>query len=68
VESDKCGRRGRYHLHRLIERCGIDAKLFDWLYEITADSPRKEARNLNDQRGGGVRICRKLCNVWGAIR
>ena len=30
VECDKCGRRGRYHLHRLIERYGIDAKLFDW--------------------------------------
>jgi hypothetical protein len=22
--------RGRYHLHRLIEHYGIDAKLFDW--------------------------------------
>ena len=30
VECDKCARRGRYHLHRLIERHGIDAKLFDW--------------------------------------
>ena len=29
VECDKCGRKGRYHLHRLIERYGIDAKLFD---------------------------------------
>jgi hypothetical protein len=26
VECDKCGRRGRYHLRRLIERYGIDAK------------------------------------------
>jgi hypothetical protein len=30
VECDKCGRRGRYHLHRLIERYGIDAELFDF--------------------------------------
>jgi hypothetical protein len=48
------------------ERYGIDAKLLDWSEEITADCPRKEARNLNNQCGGGVRICRKLCNVWGA--
>jgi hypothetical protein len=39
VECAKCGRRGRYHLHRLIERYGIDAKLFDWSHEITADCP-----------------------------
>jgi hypothetical protein len=48
VECDKCNRRGRHHLYRLIERYGIDAKLFDW---ITADCPRKQARNLNDQCG-----------------
>jgi hypothetical protein len=29
-ECDKCGPRSRYHLHRLIEHYGIDAKLFDW--------------------------------------
>jgi hypothetical protein len=51
VECEKCGRKGRYHVHRLIERYGIDAKLFDWSDEITADCPRKQARNLNDQCG-----------------
>jgi hypothetical protein len=30
VECAKCGRSGRYRLDRLIERYGIDAKLFDW--------------------------------------
>src|SRR5215510_10927952 len=49
IECDECGRRGRYHLHRLIERYGIDAKLFDWSDEITADCPRKQANNLNDR-------------------
>jgi hypothetical protein len=43
VECDKCGRFGRYHLDRLIERYGIDAKLFDWSDEITADCSRKQA-------------------------
>jgi hypothetical protein len=48
VECENCGRRGRYHLDRLIERYGIEAKLFDWTDEITADCPRKQAMNLND--------------------
>jgi hypothetical protein len=42
---------GRYHLYRLIERHGIDAKLFEWSDEITANCPRKQSRNLNDQSG-----------------
>jgi hypothetical protein len=43
------GRRGGYHLYRLLECYGIDAKLFDWSDEIKADCPRKQARNWNDQ-------------------
>jgi hypothetical protein len=38
-----------YRLDLLIERYGIDAKLFDW--EPEADCPRKQAKNLNDQCG-----------------
>jgi hypothetical protein len=30
VKCDKCDRRGSYPLDRLIERYGIDAKLFDF--------------------------------------
>jgi hypothetical protein len=36
---------------RLIERDGIDTKLFEWSDEISADCPRKQAKNLNDIRG-----------------
>jgi hypothetical protein len=51
VECAKCGRRGRYHLDRLIMRYGIDAKLFEWSDEIKADCPRKNAKNLYDRCG-----------------
>jgi hypothetical protein len=51
VECEKCGRRSLYHLDRLIARCGIDAKLFDWTDEITADCPRKIANKLDDLCG-----------------
>jgi len=49
VECDKCGRCESYPLDRLIERYGIDAKLFD--FEPEADCPRKLARNDYDPRG-----------------
>jgi hypothetical protein len=62
VECEKCGRRGRYHLDRLIERYGIEAKLFDWTDEITADCPRKQAMNLNDIAGRDVLIFPKWCD------
>jgi hypothetical protein len=51
ITCDKCGRSGQYRVDRLIGRHGIDAKLFDWSDEITADCPRRQARNLNDQCG-----------------
>jgi hypothetical protein len=38
----------------------IDVKLFDWSDEITADCPRKQARNLNDLCGAK---CRDLSKV-----
>jgi hypothetical protein len=41
VTCDECGRSGQYRVNRLILRCGIDAKLFDWSDKITADSPRR---------------------------
>ena len=39
------------YLSQCEERYGIDAKLFEWSDEITADCPRKQARNLYDQCG-----------------
>ena len=49
VECDKCGRFGRYHVNRLIEGYGLDAKLFEW--EPEADCPRKVASNEHDPCG-----------------
>jgi hypothetical protein len=49
VHCEKCTRAGRYRLHRLIEERGRNAKLIDWLDEITADCPKKSAHNWNDQ-------------------
>jgi hypothetical protein len=51
VRCDKCGRDGCYGLARLIDKRGRDAKLIDWLDELTADCPKKQARNMNDPCG-----------------
>ena len=49
VACEKCGRSGRYRLDRLIEQRGRDAKVIDWLGELTADCPKKLAHDWNDQ-------------------
>ena len=41
---------GCYGLHRLIEKRGRDAKLIDWLDELTVECPKKLAHNMNDPR------------------
>ena len=47
VACDKRGRDGSYGLSRLIERRGRDAKLVDWLDQLTADCPKKQDRNIS---------------------
>jgi hypothetical protein len=44
-------RAGRYQLNRLVEKRGSNAKVIDWLDEITADCPKKIACNMNDPCG-----------------
>ena len=51
VRCEKCGRVGRYVLQRLIDDRGRNAKVIDWLDEITADCPKKSAHNMNDPCG-----------------
>jgi hypothetical protein len=43
IACDKCGRKGRYAVARLIEQRGRDAKVLDLLAEITANCPKKRA-------------------------
>lgn len=51
VSCDKCERDGSYGLARLINQRGRDAKVIDWLDELTAECPKKIARNMNDPCG-----------------
>jgi hypothetical protein len=49
VACDKCDRKGRYAVARLIEQRTRYGKVIDWLAEITADCPKKQAGNMSDQ-------------------
>src|SRR4029453_17654258 len=62
IACDKCGRDGCYGLNRLIERRGRDAKLIDWLDELTADCAKKRAGNMNILAVRSVHNCRRRCS------
>ena len=49
VDCDKCGRDGCYGLGRLTDKRGRE--LIEWLDELTADCPKKQAHNINDPCG-----------------
>ena len=44
----------------VIEKRGRDAKLVDWLDELTAECPKKTAHNMNDRCGAR---CQDLAKV-----
>jgi hypothetical protein len=51
VACDECGRDGCYGLARLIDKRGRDAKVIDWLDELTTDRPKTVEQNMNDPCG-----------------
>jgi hypothetical protein len=50
VRCEWCGRNGRYRLQSLIAERGVDSSVVDWLAELTADCPIKQAQNWSDRR------------------
>jgi hypothetical protein len=48
LASTRCGRRGQYRKDCLIEQCGRDVRILDWLDELTADCMRKRAASKSD--------------------
>jgi hypothetical protein len=50
ITCDKCGRHGQYRVDRLIERYGLDAKIKQWISDVTAHCPRKIANNYDGIR------------------
>lgn len=51
VVCSKCDRAGGYRVARLIHERGRDAKIVDWLAEITTNCPKRLKPSMNDQCG-----------------
>lgn len=49
VECSRCSRKGRYSLARLISERGAEARLTEFLDEITAECPRHQATTIHDR-------------------
>jgi hypothetical protein len=48
VECTKCDRKGRYHVHKLIEKHGRMGNMMKWREMLNADCPKRDGR-LNDR-------------------
>jgi len=59
VECTKCARKGRYHVHKLIEKHGRNGNMTVWRDMLKADCPKRDGR-LHDRWG---LICPDLSKV-----
>jgi hypothetical protein len=44
VECTKCTRKGRYQVHKLIEKYGRKGNLMKWKEQLNGDCPKRDAR------------------------
>lgn len=49
VECPRCSRKGRYSLGRLLSERGAESRLTEFLDEITAECPRRQATAIHDR-------------------
>ena len=49
VECTKCNRKGRYHVHKLIEKYGRNGNMMKWREMLNADCPKRDASQLHDR-------------------
>jgi hypothetical protein len=48
VECTKCDRKGRYQVHKLIEKHGRKGNLSKWVSDLKSDCPNRDSR-LHDR-------------------
>ena len=49
VECTKCDRKGRYHVHKLIEKHGRKGNMMKWREMLNADCSRRDATGLHNR-------------------
>jgi len=68
VECSKCGRFGRYPLHRLIDQHGGNGTVIAWLDALTADCPRKRSASICCRRHARWKFAGRLQPRGGSDR
>jgi hypothetical protein len=49
VECSKCGRKGRYNVHKLIAKYGRNGNMMKWKEQLNGDCPRRDAQGLHER-------------------
>jgi hypothetical protein len=49
VERSKCGRKGRYQVHKLIAKYGRNGNLMKWKEKLNGDCPRRDAPSFHER-------------------
>ena len=44
VDCTRCDRKGRYHVHKLIEKYGRKGNMMKWREMLNADCPKRDGR------------------------
>ena len=49
VECTRCNRKGRYHVHKLIEKYGRKGNMMKWKDQLNGDCPKQDAPQLHER-------------------
>ena len=49
VECTKCARKGRYRVHKLIEKYGRKANMMKWKEQLNGDCPNRDAHGMHER-------------------
>ena len=49
VECTRCSRKGRYHVHKLIEKYGRRGHMMKWRNQLNGDCPKRDAPQLQER-------------------
>jgi hypothetical protein len=68
VECTKCDRKGRYHVHKLIEKYGRKGNMMKWREILNAHCPKRDAHSLHERCDVACPICQRSVLGDGSVR
>ena len=49
VECRRCARKGRYQVHKLIEKYGRKGNMMKWKEQLNGDCPRRDVHSIQER-------------------